>query len=77
MSRRLYHDELEDLVRWFTQHMSQETRADLMGQLPVHYSLLYPGVRHEAIAGQVMQQLEEAASQQDPLPGTRNLLGTS
>ncbi len=71
--RRLYHNELEDLVRWFTHHMSAETRRQLMGQLPVHYALLFPGVSHEAITSRVQQELSKAAAQQDPLPDTRRI----
>ena len=61
--RKLYQNELEDLVRWFTTHMNQETRAKLMGEMPVHYALLYPGVDKDVIVQRVLQALDRAEAQ--------------
>lgn len=71
--RKLYQNELEDLVRWFTTHMNQETRARLMGEMPVHYALLYPGVDHDAIVHRVRLALDRAEAQISPLPPGRSV----
>lgn len=65
--------ELEDLVRWFTRHMSAETRVQLMGDLPVHYKLLYPSVSDEQLHYRVSQRLEAVSGQSDIIPHLINL----
>lgn len=71
--RKLYQNELEDLVRWFTTNMSQETRIRLMGEMPVHYALLYPGVDRDAIVSRVRLALDRADAQISPLPPGRSV----
>jgi hypothetical protein len=70
--RTLYTDELCDLVRWFTYYMSPETRVDLMGDLPQHYALLYPGVSPEIITEQVKRRMEVKRNEGSPLPSLRS-----
>jgi len=66
--RSLYHKELEELVRWFLHNISQETRGKLMGELPVHYKLLYPDVDTEIITRKVEERINQVAAQPDPIP---------
>ena len=66
--RRLNQHELEDLVRWFAYHMSQETRRQLMGDMPVHYALLYPGADPMILAHMVERRIAQVADQVDPVP---------
>ena len=73
MARKLYQGELEDLVRWFTTHMNQETRTRLMGEMPVHYKLLYPSANQDEIVHRVRLALDRAEAQISPLPEGRSV----
>ena len=54
-------DECEQLVEWFTHRMSQETRHDLMADLPQLYGKLYPGVDPSVITAAVLGKLNRIA----------------
>lgn len=72
--RKPHTGELEDLVRWFTRRMTPEDRRALMGDLPVHYKLLYPTVSADVIIGNVSARLAFIADKsRDPLPSARAL----
>lgn len=69
--RQMTAHELGDLVRWFTHHMSQETRRQLMGDLPRHYAMLYPHVSPQVLASKVAERITEVSGQSSLLPETR------
>jgi hypothetical protein len=46
-------DECERLVQWFAHRMSQETRRELMADLPQLYVKLHPGVDTAAVVDAV------------------------
>lgn len=71
--RKLVTHELEDLVAWFTTHMSGEMRRQLMAERPVSYKILYPGVSNEQLAYQMGKRIEAVEAQVDILPPSRNL----
>jgi hypothetical protein len=68
--RKLTTRELEDLVRWFTYHMSQDTRRQLMGDMPVHYKLLYPTVPDDVLREKVIGRIRQVEGQRDGLPAS-------
>lgn len=53
--------ELEELVGWFLYHMTQEQRGWLMGEKPLTYKLLFPGVDNAVIATAVCRRINETA----------------
>ncbi len=72
--RKPHQGELETLVRWFADRMKPEDRRALMGELPVHYKLLYPGVPPETIAANVIAAITFAEEEsRDPLPRSRSI----
>lgn len=51
------------LIRWFIHHMDQNTRGQLMGDLPVIYKLLHPNVSDEAITSHVESRIRVVEGQ--------------
>jgi len=54
-------DECQRLVEWFTHRMSQETRHELMADLPQLYGKLYPTVDPAVITAAVHGKLNRIA----------------
>ena len=65
--------EKDMLIRWMLTYMTGEQRQQLMGDLPVIYKILHPGVSDDAITFRVTQRFRRVESQSDILPPSVNL----
>jgi hypothetical protein len=74
LMRKPYQHELQVLVEWFTYHMSQETRKQLMGDLPTLYKLLYPSVSDDVLAKAVKDRIEDYKRQIPAIPSNYNVV---
>jgi hypothetical protein len=71
--RTLVTHEKDMLIRWMLTYMTGEQRQQMMGDLPVVYKILHPGVPDDAITSKVIQRFRQVEGQSDILPAQVNL----